>query len=101
MTKDEDTRFRKAAFHWWERLQPNSPIGDSGALARLTTRSQESALEPATAELYRTIKPFLRETQEDAYETAALIAAVLAHVREDAAQSVARSAGHRARKPPA
>lgn len=98
MMRDKERQLAEAARRWWEQLRPDpsrNHKGDPGALARLRRGGlQEAALEPATADLYRRIKPFQREKCElDAFETAALIAAVLAHVRYDAEQSVARAAG--------
>ncbi|HZS71065.1 MAG TPA: type I-E CRISPR-associated protein Cse2/CasB [Candidatus Acidoferrum sp.] len=98
MTRDEERKLADAARFWWQQLRPDlsrNHKGDPGALARLRRGGlQEAALEPATADLYRRIKPFLRDAQLDAFETAALIAAVLAHVRDhDPRQSVARAAG--------
>jgi len=93
---DEPT-LHGAAMKWWRRLQPDSGRGykgDTGALARLRRGGLDgAALEPATAELYRALKPFLRGAQLDGFETAALVAAVLAHVREHDARFVARAAG--------
>jgi CRISPR system Cascade subunit CasB len=92
---DDPTLFG-AALGWWSRLQPGEDRkGDTGALARLRRGGlQDAALEPATADLYRSIKRFLPPAELVGFETAALIAAVLAHVRDhDGRQSVARAAG--------
>jgi CRISPR type I-E-associated protein CasB/Cse2 len=99
MTRDEEQQLGEAAWRWWRRLKPDPSVkhkGDPGALARLRRGSlQEAALEPATADLYRRINPLLRERRElEGFERAALIAAVLAHVREsDRRERVARAAG--------
>jgi len=98
MTPDEERQISEAARRWWRRLQPNPERnykGDTGALARLRRGGlQEAALEPATADLYRAIAGLLPEKPEKAFETASLIAAVLAHVRDhDGRESVARAAG--------
>ena len=87
-----------AALAWWSALQPSPKRdykGDPGALARLRRAGlQEAALEPATTLLYRRVKPFLRGPELTGFETAALIAGVLAHVREhDKREKVARAAG--------
>lgn len=84
------------ALQWWSRLKPDpGRKGDPGALAKLRRGGlQDAALEPATADLYRRLKPFLGGGRfDDAYETAALVAAVLAHVREHDNTNVARAAG--------
>jgi CRISPR system Cascade subunit CasB len=95
MTYAEEKLLRSAAWLWWKQLQPDSPLADPGALARLRRGDLlDAALEPATADLYRAIRPVLPGSREDAYETVALIAAVLAHVRENnSRQRVARAAG--------
>jgi len=100
MTREEETQFRDAAWRWWKQLQPDSPLRDPGALARLRRGGlQEAALEPSTADLYRVIRPLFHETRDDGYEIAALITAVLAHVRKDAPQLVARAAGKQGDNP--
>jgi CRISPR type I-E-associated protein CasB/Cse2 len=92
-----------AALAWWKTLRPDPGSGhkgDTGALARLRRATlQGAALEPATAELYRRVRPFLSANELDAFETAALVAAVLAHVRELDNQRIARAAGAAGEKP--
>lgn len=99
MNRNGGSQLGEVARDWWKRLQPESSRGDPGALARLRRGGlQDAALEPATADLYRAIRPFLNEKPEDAYETTALIAAVLAHVRKPDERPVARAAGAQGEK---
>ena len=73
----------KIAAAWWCGLQPrpDGSGGDRAALARLrrAATTNEAAAEPATLELCRALR-FCRER----LGRAAITAAVLAHVREDA-----------------
>ncbi|MEZ5852085.1 MAG: type I-E CRISPR-associated protein Cse2/CasB [Hyphomicrobiaceae bacterium] len=77
------------AWGWWKSLQPddaNGHRGDRATLARLKRASSilEAMSEPAVAELYRRLG--FKHTKHDAERDgprAALIAAVLAHVRKD------------------
>jgi CRISPR type I-E-associated protein CasB/Cse2 len=97
MTRDEEQQTFAASLSWWRSLQrsPNNKHkGDPGALTRLRRGGIDAAVfEPATVDLYQRIGPLLRGGKLHAFETAALVAAVLAHVREHDAQSVARAAG--------
>ncbi len=101
MTHDEiKPTIGKAALTWWSALQPNPDKtkvrkGDSGALARLR-RSEliEAATEEATADLCRRLQSFVRFPGTGSLERAAVIAAVLAHIREhDSSRTVATAAG--------
>jgi len=77
-----------AAVAWWRRLQPNfadgtrNPEGDRAALAKLRRCATvtEAMQEPAAIALFRE----LGFTHPDDLPTAALVAAVLAGVREAA-----------------
>jgi CRISPR system Cascade subunit CasB len=80
---------------WWQGLQPaytpGGRPGDRGALARLRRCATllEAASEPATIALCRRL-----EGRERDLDRAALIAAVLAHVRKDnPSMTVARQIG--------
>jgi CRISPR system Cascade subunit CasB len=71
------------ALSWWSGLQPSAPGGgDRGALASLRRCScvAEAMGEPASIALFRALGFFSPERFPDA----ALLAAVLAHVREHA-----------------
>lgn len=80
------------AVPWWRRLQPDMPTGDRGALARLrrcATVSEAMTNETAFA-LFRAVEA---EGASDLPKVA-LLAVVLAHVREDRpGASVARLLG--------
>jgi CRISPR system Cascade subunit CasB len=96
MSDDRDT-IEKIALAWWSRLQP-APTkglkGDTGTLARLRRGSLFSAaMEPETVVLYKRLSPLLNLKGEDALTRTALIAAVLAHVREHNSVAVARALG--------
>ena len=66
----------QVALHWWENLQD-----DTGERARLCRASslQEAMLEQQTVKLHQDLG-----LSRNQYLTTALIASVLAHVREDA-----------------
>lgn len=74
---------------WWQSLQPQRPDGernpmaDRGALARLRRAASlaEAMAEEATLDLWRRLPGDLRERRR--LPRVALIAHVLAHVRED------------------
>jgi len=73
------------AASWWQELQPKDEAGkrhggDRGALARLRRCSivMDAMSEPATLKLCRRLG-----AGEDRLERAGLVAAVLAHVRDD------------------
>lgn len=75
-----------AAYSWWKHLQPRETDGrvvrgDRAAIARLKRAASimEAAAEPATADLYKK----LGFTDPSNLPRAALLAAVLAHVRKD------------------
>jgi hypothetical protein len=81
------------ARRWWTSLQPareRGYRGDPGALARLRRASLIDAMtEPVTVRLHRELG-LTRQT----FSRAALVACVLAHVREDEPRlKVARAAG--------
>ena len=86
-----------AAKRWWDQLRPRevngrSVPGDRAALARLRRAAtvMEAAAEPVTGDLYRKLK-FSHPARD--LPRAALIAAVLAHVKEDTHVLVARAIG--------
>lgn len=98
MNRDDEKKVRDIAWKWWAALQPaglGRRKGDAGALARLRrARISDAVLEQVTVNLYRNLKPYLGGPKFDAFETTALVATVLAHVREhDGGRPVARAAG--------
>jgi CRISPR system Cascade subunit CasB len=97
MTKEPFAEEAGEARKWWSRLQPqvrngHSLPGDRGAIARLRRASNilEAAIEPATADLYARLGLSFPERD---LPRAALIAAVLAHVRDDTTEPVAIAIG--------
>jgi CRISPR type I-E-associated protein CasB/Cse2 len=78
---------------WWERLQPgqNRRGGDPGALARLRRADLASAMmEEATVSLFRAIAPCCPKIPKALlFERVAVIAAVLANVRQDDERPIA------------
>lgn len=85
-----------AARRWWRSLQPDEQTGQRGdraTLARLRRAGNvlEAAAEPAAGDLFITLK--LGQPERD-LARAALVAAVLAHVRsDDGTDTVARAIG--------
>lgn len=96
MTEMPITERAAAARRWWRSLQPDEQTGQRGdraTLARLRRAGSimETAAEPATADLFGRLK---FEHPERNLPRAALIAAVLAHVRrDDSSKTVARAIG--------
>jgi CRISPR system Cascade subunit CasB len=93
MTKGEVKMSGETARRWWASLQPareRGYKGDPGALARLRRASLIDAMtEPEAVRLYRELG-LGRQT----FSRVALVACVLAHVREDQPRlKVARAAG--------
>jgi CRISPR type I-E-associated protein CasB/Cse2 len=93
MTKDQVKTSGEIARRWWTSLQPvreRSYRGNPGTLARLRRASLIDAMtEPETVHLHRQLG-LARQT----FPRAALVACVLAHVREDQPRlKVARAAG--------
>lgn len=87
----------QAVWIWWKSLQPGEDgrfRGDRATLARLRRVSSimEAAADPATAELFRKLG-FEQRFAEGELPRAALIAAVLAHVRDDSKEKLARAIG--------
>jgi CRISPR system Cascade subunit CasB len=84
----------RIAAAWWRRLQPDPDRknpGDRAALARLrrVTTPTEAAMEPACVALARDL-----QARPNEFETVALTAAVLAHLRENTGPgSLARHIG--------
>jgi CRISPR system Cascade subunit CasB len=88
------------ALSWWSILQPDHEggrKGDTGALARLRRATPLDAMtEEVTVHLHRRF-----ESNRDAFARTAMIACVLAHVREhDPLWRVARAAGRLAGQAP-
>lgn len=86
------------AYDWWWELQPREADGhrgDRGALARLRrcTTPLEAAAEPVTHALFRLLK---YDRPEWHLSRIAVLASVLAHVRENCGQKIAEAIG----KPP-
>ncbi|HXN87748.1 MAG TPA: type I-E CRISPR-associated protein Cse2/CasB [Methylocella sp.] len=93
MTNGQVKTSGEIARRWWTSLQPareRGYRGDPGALARLRRASLIDAMtEPVTVRLHRELG-LTRQT----FSRAALVACVLAHVREDEPRlKVARAAG--------
>lgn len=90
------------ALEWWERVTPVTRTngrrsGDAGAFARLRRADLNGAMmEEWTSELFRSLRPVAKVHPKTLFERAALIAAVLAHVRDDdGAKRVAEAAGEK------
>jgi CRISPR system Cascade subunit CasB len=89
----------KAALTWWNALQPDpdkskKKKGDSGALARLRRADiNAAAAEQATFDLFYRMESAASFRGTKLLERAALIAAVLAHVREHDPRKIAAAAG--------
>lgn len=97
MIKDRFERQAAAAHAWWKQLQPQEiegrvTRGDRAAAARLRRASSvlEAATEEATADLYQRLE-FTSPDRD--LPRAALIAAVLAHVRKENRHKVAEAIG--------
>src|SRR5262249_5955700 len=84
---------------WWSRLQPGAEHerrrgGDPGALARLRRDDLVgAATEDVTIDLCKRLAPTSNLPLDKVFERAALIAAVLAHVRANDIRRVATAAG--------
>lgn len=97
MTFDEQA---DAAWTWWDSLQPHDrngrPVpGDRAAVARLKRASSvlDAAAEPETAKLFRKLE-FQRHAADRDLWRAAIVAAVLSHVRkDDKSQGIAAAIG--------
>jgi CRISPR system Cascade subunit CasB len=88
-----------AARSWWRSLQPREVggqmlTGDRVAIARLKRASSvaEAMAEPETADLFLRLG-FNRQFAAREWPRAAVIAAVLAHVKEPGREKVARAIG--------
>src|SRR5262249_13888518 len=87
------------AREWWSALQPDSGHvagkgGNAGASARLRRADLIGAsMEEVAIDLFRRLAPISKLPRETLFERTALIAAVLAHVREDNSRKVAAAAG--------
>lgn len=86
---------------WWKSLRPETGTqrrkGNPGALARLRRADlPAAALEEVTADLHRRLAAVSPLRREALFERAALIAAVLAHAREDESRKLAAAAGEKA-----
>ena len=90
------------ALGWWSGLQPEAKqdrrgSGNPGALARLRRADLlDAAMEEVTIDLFHRLKPLVPFHDEALVERVALIAAVLAHVREHENRKVAAAAGEKA-----
>jgi CRISPR system Cascade subunit CasB len=87
------------ALRWWDSLRPQSKQeggrkgGNPGALARLRRADLAgAAMEGVTIDLFRSLAPVSKLSRDVLFERAALIAAVLAHVRENDDSKVAAAA---------
>ena len=87
-----------AAWQWWNSLRPGEQTwqrGDRAALAKLRRASSilDAAAEPATADLFKKLG-FERRFAERDLRRAALVAAALAHIRDDnKRETLARAIG--------
>lgn len=84
-------------WNWWKALQPSADgrfRGDRATLAKLkrAVSIMEAASEPATAELFQKLG-FHRLSAPTDLPRVALVAAVLAHVRDDSKVKLARAIG--------
>jgi CRISPR system Cascade subunit CasB len=100
VSKDEsEPTIGAAAMAWWRSLQPDpDPAkkrkGDSGALARLRRADiNAAATEEVTFDLHCRLESTAPFRGTELLERAALIAAVLAHVRDHDQRKVAVAAG--------
>ncbi len=105
---DEELKFENkktsigfVAQKWWEDWRPKTQSngrrsGDAGAFARLRRADLHAAMiEEVTCDLFRKLEPETKMPRECLFERAALIAAVLTHVREDESWKVAAAAGEK------
>jgi CRISPR type I-E-associated protein CasB/Cse2 len=89
------------ALAWWSSLQRGAEHdgrwrGDPGALARLRRADLVgAAMEEVTIDLCRRLAPSSNLRPNQLFERAALIAAVLAHVRDNDVRKVAAAAGEK------
>lgn len=88
-----------AAKDWWEEWRPKTQSngrrnGDAGAFARLRRADLHAAMmEEVTFDLFKKLEPVTKKLpHEIVFERAALIAAVLTHVREHESRRVAEAA---------
>lgn len=106
MTKDSDERkptIGSVALGWWSSLQPEARPdgrrgGNPGALARLRRAGLlDAVMEEATIDLFHRLRDVPRGAAlgQLLVERAALIAAVLAHVRDRETRKVAAVAGEK------
>jgi hypothetical protein len=102
MTKeDHDKKVGDIARSWWNGLRPvhgqnGRRGGDSGALARLRRGDLlDAAMEEVTIDLFHRLERYVTIKRQILVERAALIAAVLSHVRDDDHPKVAVAAGEK------
>ena len=104
MTNEQDEKrptVGAIALAWWNSLQSGPPHdgrkgGDPGALARLRRADLVvAAMEEVTIDLCRRLAPISNLPPDRLFERAALIAAVLAHVRANDGRKVAAAAGEK------
>lgn len=99
--KEKQPTIGGVALGWWNSLQPEPQKdgrrgGNPGALARLRRADlAAAAMEEVTNDLFRKLAPVAKLPREMLFERTALIAAVLAHVREHESQKVAAAAGEK------
>ena len=97
MSSDERIDFGKAAYAWWLELQPDAERGRRGDTATLAAlRRAGTPSEAITVNATIDLALSLGVDRRD-WESVAILAAVLAHVRTAAfgEGSVARALGHR------
>jgi CRISPR type I-E-associated protein CasB/Cse2 len=88
-------------YRWWNTLRPESRsdgsrAGNPGALARLRRADLcGAAMEEVTIDLFKKLEPISPLPRNLLFERAALVAAVLAHVREHDGRKVAAVAGEK------
>lgn len=99
--KEKQPTIGGIALGWWSGLQPETKQdrrrgGDPGALARLRRADLlDAAMEEVTIDLFHRLQPHVQFGGETLVERVALIAAVLAHVREHESRKVAAAAGEK------
>jgi CRISPR type I-E-associated protein CasB/Cse2 len=98
-TQDKRPALGLIVLEWWSALQPHSGEGERrggnpGALARLRRADLlGAAMEEVTIDLFTRLTSISKLPRDILFERTALIAAVLAHVREHGNLKVAAAAG--------
>ncbi len=100
--ENKEVSIGSAARDWWEEWRPKTQSngrrnGDAGAFARLRRADLHAAMmEEITFDLFKKLEPVKKKLPlEIVFERAALIAAVLSHVREPDNRKLAAVAGEK------